>query len=139
MGCSRSDRLGRVAAAAGCAIGLVAGAAIAAPERARPAAQCFDITRVRTKLALDDRTLLARVDGGAVMQIDLSGSCPGLARRDPRIVFQSRGGSYVCDRLDLNLTVGRAGEPIPGTPCTVDAIRRLTPAEVAALPKDRRP
>ncbi len=136
MGCSRYRWTAYLGALA--TVMLTGSVAVAAPAQ-RSAAQCFDLSRARGKLALDDRTLLVRVDGGVVMRIDLADQCPGLTRPDPRIVLQARGGGYVCDRFDLNLLVGRAGAATGGVPCTVSAIRRLSAAEAAALPANRRP
>lgn len=136
MACSRSSRPSR-------ALALAVAASLAGwatgPARASPPGQCFDLTYARGKVALDARTLLVRVDGGGVVRIDLADQCPGLTRPDPRIVLKARGGSYVCDRFDLDVSVARAGSPIGGVPCTVSSIRRLSRAELAALPKDRRP
>jgi hypothetical protein len=45
-----------------------------------------------------------------------------------------RGTSSVCGPLDLDLRV-KQGAFGPGQPLFVDAIRKLTPDEVAAIPK----
>lgn len=137
MGCSRSKWAARLGALA--TVTWLTGSFASAQPAHRSARQCFDLSRARGKVALDDRTLLVRVDGGAVMRIDLADQCPGLTRPDPRIILQARGSGFVCDRFDLSLSVGRAGAATGGVPCTVSAIRRLSAAEAAALPANRRP
>jgi hypothetical protein len=139
MAFSRSDR--RTACAAGlAAAALLAGAARAAAAPAPPGdtAQCFDLTRQRSLRALDDRTLLVRLGPAEFVRIDMAQSCPAIARPDPRITLRSHGGSFVCGRLDFDVLAGRGGDLASSVPCAVGGVRRLSPAEVAALPEMRR-
>jgi hypothetical protein len=123
--------------AAGASAGSQAMAQSSQPDASGGLAQsCFDITHHEGVVALDDRTLLVRV-GPAIYRVDLADRCPGLTRPNPRITLAARSGSMVCGRLDYNIQVGENG--LPGIPCTVASQRRLTPAEVTALPPHRRP
>jgi hypothetical protein len=100
-------------------------------------AQCFDLSRHQGVLALDDHTVLVRVDA-SLFRLDLADHCPGLERPNPRIILISRGGSFVCGKLDYDLRVGGGGLA-NALPCTIATQHRLTPEEVAAIPHNRRP
>jgi hypothetical protein len=128
-------------ATAGAALVLAAGAAPALSQDARGAApsklQCFDISQRTGILALNDHTVLIRANG-QVYQVTTQ-TCPGLAHSDPRIDVVVDQSSFVCGRLDYRLRVGEMGVPGSQLPCIVQSQRRLTPAEVAALPPSSRP
>ncbi|MHB8287171.1 MAG: DUF6491 family protein [Caulobacteraceae bacterium] len=108
----------------------------ATPPSTDPA-QCFDLSRHQGVLALDDRTVLVRVDAN-LYRLDLADRCPGLERPDPRITLVAHGGTYVCGKLDYDLHVGEGGLA-NALPCTIASQRRLTPKEVAAIPRNKRP
>jgi hypothetical protein len=57
---------------------------------------------------------------------------------DQRIALQNRsGGSFICNALDAELLVHAPGLGLQR--CPVTDLRKLTPAEAAALPKKNRP
>ena len=130
----------RLAGTLGVAVVLALGASAAALAQGEPQdkGQCFDLSRHQGVLALNDHTVLVRVDA-AIFRLDLADRCPGLERPDPRITLVARGGSFVCGKLDYDLRVGEAGLGLPSLPCTIASQRRLTPDEVAAIPRNKRP
>jgi hypothetical protein len=101
-------------------------------------AGCFDITRHQGVLPLDDKTVLVRVDR-AIYRVELADHCPALMRPDPQISLIARGGAMVCGPLDWELKVGGGGQVASAIPCTIASQRRLTPDEVAAIPRNKRP
>jgi hypothetical protein len=112
----------------------------AVAARAQPPGQhdeCFDISQRETIVAADDHTVRLRVNG-QVYEVKTN-RCPGLGRPDPRIAVITNGSSFVCGRLDYSLKVGEEGVPGSSLPCVVQSQRRMTPAEVAALPRNQRP
>lgn len=119
----------------------LAGAALAgSPAGQDPRlAGCFDITRHRGVMPLDDQTLLVRLDGGAYYRVELADRCPALMRPDPQISLIARGGSMVCGPLDWDLRVSGGGQIASAVPCTIKSQRRLTPEEVVAIPRNKRP
>ncbi len=133
--------IGRLSGVGAALLLTLAGPALAgSPDQQDPhSGQCFDITRHRGVLALDDRTVLVRLDGGAIYRVELADSCPGLMRPDPQISLIARGGALVCGKLDWELRVRGGGQVVPGLPCTIQSQRRLTPDEVAAIPRNKRP
>jgi hypothetical protein len=109
------------------------------PAQSRPVPHdaCFDISQRETLIALNDHSFVVRANG-QVYEVTTN-RCPGLGRPDPRISVITEGSSFVCGRLDYRLRVGEEGVPGSSLPCIVQSQRRLTPAEVAALPKDKQP
>ena len=108
-----------------------------APSPVHARDECFDISQRETLIPLNDHGFVVRVNG-QVYQVTTD-RCPGLGRPDPRISILTQGSSFVCGRLDYRLQVGEMGVPGSSLPCIVQSQRRLSPADVAALPKDKRP
>lgn len=121
----------------GAALSLSVAATALAQSAPADQAQCFDLSRHQGVLALDDHTVLVRVDA-SLYRLDLADRCPGLERPNPRITLVARGGSFVCGKLDYDLHVGEGGLA-NSLPCTIATQRRLTPDEVAAIPRNKRP
>jgi hypothetical protein len=94
----------------------------------------------------DDHTLYIKTRDDAVYRVEMSGAClAGHSVDDPLIMREPPGVQYVCRAVDLDISIGNAGLP-PSvgvgafrTPCIASSLSRLTPAQVAALPKDDRP
>lgn len=111
----------------------------AAQATAQPAAQtrdCFYAGTIRGFSAVDDETLNLRVGGrNDIVQIKLFAPSNDL-RWTNGVALVSRGGSFICSKLDADLIV-----PGPMGPqrYPVTSVHRLTPQEVAALPNKQRP
>ena len=69
---------------------------------------------------------------GEIYQIDLSGSSSLLTEPDSHLINEVRGSDSVCSPIDLDLKVANDGfvEPL-----FVKSIAKLTPEQVAAIPK----
>ena len=55
------------------------------------------------------------------------------------LVIQAPPSGLVCKPIDLDLAIRPSGVGGGATPCIVDSIVKLTPAQVDAQPKDQRP
>ncbi|MEO8113188.1 MAG: DUF6491 family protein [Phenylobacterium sp.] len=113
-------------------------AANAAPLKpGLPSDQCFYSRDMRNHTILDNHTMLVDVAGRYVYRITMSGAClAGAVSSDPIITRQPPGSSHICRPIDMDIAIGGRGIP---TPCIVQSIARLTPAEVAAIPPRKRP
>ena len=111
----------------------------AAQATAQPAAQtrdCFYAGTIRGFSAVDDETLNLRVGGrNDIVQIKLFAPSNDL-RWTNGVALVSRGGSFICSKLDADLIV--PGPMVPQR-YPVTSVHRLTPQEVAALPNKQRP
>ena len=68
--------------------------------------------------------------------LDLVGSCPTLLIPNAHLVTVFRGPTQVCSAVDLDMKVSDGGI---ATPCLVDKITPMSPAEVKALPAKLQP
>jgi len=99
-------------------------------------AACFRRSEVRNHTVGDAHTLYLDVAGREVWKVQMSNSCLASAvSSDPLIFRNVQGNQTVCRPLDLDITVSAAGP----SRCIVSSIAKLSPAEVAALPKKMRP
>ena len=118
---------------------LTAAAPVAAksPLEPKPAArgQCFWAHRVNGFASNDDRVVNIRVGVRDVYQFEMLGRCQDLDWNH-QIALVSRGSSYICTGLDAEI-ISRTD--IGPQRCAVKNIHKLTPAEIAALPKRARP
>lgn len=112
-------------------------AILAAPPAAYAADQCFFTRNITNYSAPDDHTLYLRVNVNDIYRLDLGGSCPGLPFELNRISLQTvPGASQICRPIDVDVRVTDEG---PSVPCIVSGLRKLSPAEAAAIPKKDRP
>jgi hypothetical protein len=97
---------------------------------------CFNRRDVRNHTVGGPKTLYLDVAGRDVYRIEMSNSClAGAMSSDPLIFNNQTGSQSVCKPIDLDITVAAAGP----SKCIVSSIAKLSPAEVAALPKKMRP
>jgi hypothetical protein len=124
-------RIALIAAAAALAL---AGAAHAdAPAAAKPKSSCFFQRDWSGWRAPNKDTIYLRVNVRDIYQIDLSaGGSQLLTWPDSHLVNEIRGTDSVCSPIDLDLKVANDHIVIP---LFVKAITRLTPEQVAAIPK----
>jgi hypothetical protein len=97
--------------------------------------QCFHARNVQNFRPQGDRIVNVRVAVNQVFQFELMGSCPNL-NFSQRLGLRTRGSQWICSGLDADLIVPSTIGP---SRCPVNNIRRLTPEEVAALPRGARP
>lgn len=107
----------------------------AKPEK--PARQCFYLSDWRGWSAPDKDTLYLKVRGRDVYRVDLAYGSSQLTWPGTHLVSVVRGIDSVCGPLDLDLRVSDGfGMAIP---IRAKTITKLTPEQVAALPKKDRP
>lgn len=107
-----------------------------APGTGLPSGQCIRSHDIRNHTIADDRTLLVDVNN-QTYRVTMSGAClAGAVSSDPIVTRQPPGQSLICKPIDLDISISRGGFT---TPCIVESIVKLTPAEVAALPKRLKP
>jgi hypothetical protein len=119
---------------------LTCGAA-SPPAFAKPAAtydaqQCFYTRNVTSFAAPDDKTLYVRVGVRDVYRFDMFGHCPDIDWNQ-RLALVSRGSSWICNGMDAEVITHATG--IGHQRCPVSAMHKLTPEEVAALPRRAKP
>ncbi len=111
-------------------------AATAAYTADKPAPrECFWTRQADGFAAQDDHTVNVRVSVRDVYQFKLLGSCPDIDWNQ-RIALISRGGSNICSGMDAEFVTH---SPIGPQRCVATAMHKLTPEEVAALPRKARP
>lgn len=121
-------------------IGAASALILAAPAQAAdvkaPATPCFQTRDIRNHTVGDPRTLYFDIAGRAVYRVSMSNNCLAASfSSDPIVLRNFMGSSQICRPLDLDLSAGPSGM----SRCIVSEIARLTPQEVAALPKKLRP
>jgi len=112
----------------------------AQPKPAPGSSQCFlsrDWSSWRP--SADSRSIYLRVGPSQIFRLDLGNPCETLQRPNARLITKIRGSSWICSPLDLDLRVSDDPRPGEGTACIVRGMTRLTPDQVAALPKHLRP
>lgn len=128
----------RTAVLAAAAAMLFTGSATGETPAAKPASpkrECFLTSSVDSFAAADEKTLYVRVGVRDVYQFDMFGTCPDMDWNQ-RLALVSRGSSWICDGMDAEVVTH---SPIGRQRCPVRSIRKLTPQEVAALPRRARP
>lgn len=102
-----------------------------------PAGQCIRSSDIRGHTIADRKTLLVGVRGKDTYRITMSGAClAGAMPSDPIITRSPPGSSIICKPIDLDIAISHSGFP---SQCIVDSIVKLSPKEVAALPRKLRP
>ena len=107
------------------------------PDQAKPkpAKQCFWTRNANGFAAPDERTLNVRVGVRDVCQFEMFGPCQDIDWAQG-IALRSRGGSTICTGMDAEVIAPSVLGP---QKCFVRSVRKLSPAEVAALPKGAKP
>lgn len=104
-------------------------AAVAAPG---PGGDCLRTQWLRNHTVGDDHTLYFDYNGRAVYRLTSSNNCAAAASSSDPIVLRDRGQGMMCSPIDWDVSVR-------GTRCIITGVSKLSPAEVAALPKGKRP
>lgn len=123
-----------LAALAAVLMGAAATPAVSADKPGQPR-QCFWNHQVNSFAAQGDRTVNLRVGVKDYYQLELFAPCP-VVEWTQKIALISRGTSTICSGLDAEVVTPT---PIGPQKCMVRNVRKLTPAEVAALPKGAKP
>jgi hypothetical protein len=117
--------------AAVAALGL-AGAAHADAPAAKPKMPCFYSRDWSGWRSPDEKTIYLRVRVNEIYRLDLSFGSSLLTWPDSHLINEVRGTDSVCSPIDLDLKVAndRVVEPL-----FIKSIAKLTPEQVAAIPK----
>ncbi len=108
-----------------------------APPKASPA--CFWVRNADGFAANDTTTLYLRVGMNQVWELKLFSNCLNLDWVH-HLGIRSRGaGSNVCEGTNPGIDVVVRDVAVGRQSCPVTGVRKLTPDEVAALPKNARP
>jgi hypothetical protein len=136
---------------AGIAAALIAGQALAATDN--PRTPCFYITQWQGWKAPNENTLYLGVNLHDVYRVDLSAGSPQLMWPDVHLISEVRGSNSICSAIDLQLYVaednGGSSFRTNGVgfgsgsgfrvPLIARKLTKLTPDEIAAIPKKYRP
>lgn len=107
----------------------------AEPVEAKPRGQCFWTHQIHNFASDDDRLVNLRVGVRDVYQLEMFGRCQDVDWTQ-NIAVVSRGSSSICTGLDATIITP---SPIGPMRCPVKTVRKLTEAEIKALPKRSRP
>ena len=116
--------------------------AVAAPQATLAAAkkgdaeQCFFSRNISSWSDAGKDTVNLRVGVNDYYQLKLLGSCPDIDWTQS-IGLESRGSDWICSGLDVTVIVPRT--TIGPQRCDATSLHKLSPAEVAALPKKQKP
>lgn len=119
------------------AVGLAGGtapaySALADTPAAKPRPSCFFTRDWSGWRSPNDHTIYLRVNVRDIYQIDLAGGSSMLTWPDTHLINEVRGPDSVCSPVDLDLKVAEDGVV---EPLFVKSITKLTPEQVAAIPK----
>lgn len=104
---------------------------------ARPARSCFSLSDWQGWSAPDKNTLYMKVRNRDVYRVDLSHGTNLMTSPGVHLVSIVRGTDQICTPIDLDLRVSDGfGFAMP---IMAKSITRLTPEEIAAIPKRDRP
>jgi hypothetical protein len=116
---------------AGVTVATVLGVAMSANAQSGDG-QCVRTQFLRNHTVGDNHTLYFDYDGRDVVKLTTSGNCLAAVTSSDPIVLKDRSAGQICKPIDWDIRVR-------GIPCMVTGMTKLTPAEVAALPKGKRP
>ena len=104
-----------------------------------PSGQCFRSSDIRSHKFADGKTLLVNVRNKDVYRITMRGACMnGAMDSDPLITRIPPGSNIICKPIDMDVSVAKGGFGF-STPCFVDSIVKVSPEELAALPRKLKP
>jgi hypothetical protein len=104
-----------------------------------PAKRCFVINQLEGWRAPDAKTIIIRVRMSDYYRLDLSASCSLLTTPGAHLITKTSGPDTVCSAVDWDLAVSQGPPGNIPEHCIVKAMTRLTPDEVAAIPKGFKP
>lgn len=135
----RLAALASLVAVSAAAIAAPTGPAIAQPAPPKASPACFWVRNVDGFAANDTTTLYLRTNMNQVWELKLFSNCLNLDWVH-RLGIRNRGaGSNVCEGPNPGIDVVVRDVAVGRQSCPVTNVRRLTPDEIAALPKNARP
>jgi hypothetical protein len=127
----------KIALAAALALTAAAPAVARSPVEPaqKPERQCFFARNVNSFAAVNENIVNVRVGVRDVYQFEMFGPCQDVDWAN-RVALVSRGSSSICTGMDAEIVTETGIGP---QRCLVRNIRKLTPAEVEALPRNAKP
>jgi len=130
-------KIGLAAMAALLACGSASQVAVARDSAPKyDANKCFYSRNVTSFAAPDQHNLYVEVNSRDVYHFEMFGPCPDIDWNQ-RLALIARPGPWICNGMDAEVVTHAAG--LGRQKCLVRHMRKLTPQEVAALPKRARP
>jgi hypothetical protein len=115
--------------------GAVSALMLALPADAQPHTDgaCFWTRDLRNHTVADSHTLYFNLAGRDVYRVETSDSClAGMSSTDPIVLRDRASTGQICSKNDLDISAR-------GARCIISGMTRLTPDEVAAIPRRVRP
>lgn len=110
---------------------------LALPAAAQDRRNCFRLSQLMSTRPDGDKRIYARANVNDYYRIDLQYRCSTLSDPISHLIIEpTTGTDFICGPLDFTL---KAADQGIREPCFVKSITRLTPAEVAAIPKNAKP
>jgi hypothetical protein len=126
------------AAAAVGAVVMGTAAPVLAATRDNPNTPCFFVTQWRGWKSPAPDTLYLGINNHDIYEVKLSGGGSNqLGWPEMHLVSIDRGGGSICNALDLDLKIADTNGF--AEPLIAKSLRKLSPAEVAAVPPKYRP
>jgi hypothetical protein len=116
---------------------LSLGAALLATSAGAQPKACVSLRDFQGWKAPDARTVIFKVANDKFLRLDLASACSMLTKPGVHLNTVSRGSDYICDPLDLQMTVSDFTGP--RMQCRVNKITPLSDADVSALPAKYKP
>ena len=125
-------------ASAGLAMsGFAAQAPAATQAKPKPSNACFYGSQTDGFSAANDTTVYVRSGIRDIYELKLFAPCIDVDWAQ-RIALRSHGSDFICEGTNVDYEV-ISPSPIGRQRCQVTSVRKLTPEQVAALPKKDRP
>jgi hypothetical protein len=121
---------------------LAVAAAVPAPAALAATAPketaCIDTHRQSNWKAVDEKTLYISESKQTVYAVEFANGCPRMDSPFVKFTQLNRSGmGWICAPIDLDITVHDT--PGMSVKCLATSIRKLSPAEIKALPKEVQP
>ena len=101
---------------------------------------CIYINQLQGDRPLNDRSVIFRANASDFYQLDFAQRCIELTYPQPVVILTPVGGiGSICHAIDLDVKVREQGPGSIAVPCIPSAFHKMTPAEVAAIPKKNLP
>ena len=123
-------------AALALATAALAASSAAAQTPPHPQEQCLFVHNIMGFNAPDDHTIYVREGVNDVWRLDLMTDCVGLSFKQGFRLRSFGGDPWICEAIQAEVSIRDVGGP---QRCPVKALHKLTPDELAALPKKLRP
>lgn len=94
--------------------------------------QCLYVHNINGFNAPNDRTIYVRVGVSDVWRMDLMTDCVGLSFEQGFRLRSAGGDPWICEPIQADVSIHDIGMP---QRCPVSGLHKLTPDEIAALPR----